>query len=148
VAGRLTNWSQVSGSTRTDAIAPVGYEPTAGARLVFQSVFVDVGTPIGYAPRTFSTAAQVRDFIEGTPGAWGYVDFAYIARLHKLRYEGVACDRSTIRTGAYPAQRPLGLVTRGRPRGALARFVNWVATSRKARQVISTRYLAIDRAND
>jgi phosphate transport system substrate-binding protein len=144
VAGRVTTWSQVPGSTRTDALAAVGYEPTAGARLVFQSVFVDVGTQIAYAPRTFSTAAQVRDFIEGTPAAWGYVDFAYTARLHKLRYEGVACERSTIRTGAYPAQRPLGIVTRGRPRGELARFVNWVANSRKARAVIATRYLPMN----
>ena len=58
-----------------------------------------------------------------------------------MTYEGVPCARETIRTGAYPAQRPLGVVTRGQPRGALARFLRWVATSRKARQVIATRYL-------
>ena len=42
VAGRVTNWSQVPGSTRTDAIVPVALDLTAGARLVFESVFVDV----------------------------------------------------------------------------------------------------------
>ena len=96
-------------------------------------------------PRTFLTAAQVRAFVEATPGAWGYVDFAFTDRLHVLRYDGVACDRATIRSGAYPAQRPLGLVTRGRPRGPVARFLRWVAASRKARQVIATRYLIPDR---
>jgi phosphate transport system substrate-binding protein len=141
VAARVTNWSQVPGSSRTDALAGVGFEATAGARLVFDSVFLDVGTPFAYAPRTFNTAAQVRDFVERTPAAWAYIDIAYTASLHRVPYEGVGCTRETIRSGAYPAQRPLGVVTRGRPRGALARFLRWVDTSRKARQVIATRYI-------
>jgi hypothetical protein len=32
-------------------------------------------------------------------------------------------------------------VTRGRPRGALARFLRWTRTSRVARRVIASRYL-------
>ena len=40
-----------------------------------------------------------------------------------------------------PGRRPLGMVTRGKPRGALARFLRWARTSPKARQVIRTRYL-------
>ena len=143
VAGRTTSWSQVPGSTRTDAIVPVALDRTTGARTVFESVFVDAATQIAYAPRTFLTAAQVREFVEGTPAAWGYVDIAFADRVHALRYDGVACERATIRSGAYPARRPLGLVTRGRPRGPVARFLRWVATSRKARQVIATRYLTV-----
>jgi phosphate transport system substrate-binding protein len=145
VAGRITNWSQVAGSPRGDPIVSVALDTTAGARQVFESVFVDVATRITYAPRTFTTAAQVRDFVESTPAAWGYVDFAYVSRLHTMTYEGVPCERSTIATGAYPAQRPLGVVTRGRPRGALLRFLRWVATSRKAKAVITSRYLPVGR---
>jgi phosphate transport system substrate-binding protein len=141
LAGRVTIWSQVPGSSRTDAIVPVGLDVTTGARLVFEAVFVDTATRIAYAPRTFVTAAQVRDVVEATPAAWGYVDVAFTKSLHAISYEGVACDRATIRSGTYPAQRPLGVVTRGRPRGALARFLRWVATSRKAHQVIATRYI-------
>ena len=145
VAGRTTSWSQVPGSTRGDAIVPVALDRTTGARSVFESVFVDAATPIAYAPRTFLTAAQVRDFVEATPAAWGYVDLAFADRLHTLRYDGVGCDRESIRSGAYPARRPLGVVTRGRPKGPVARFLRWIATSRKARQVIATRYLTVGR---
>jgi phosphate transport system substrate-binding protein len=144
VTGRVTTWAQVPGSPRTDAIAPVGLELTAGARRVFEAVFVDVGTRIAYAPRTFATSAQVRDFIERTPAAWGYTDLAFAKPLHAIPYQGVPCTRETLRNGTYPAQRPLGVVTRGRPRGAVARFLRWVATSRKARDVIATRYLPAD----
>jgi phosphate transport system substrate-binding protein len=144
VSGRVTSWSQVPGSTRTDPIAAVALDLTAGARLVFESVFVDVATRITYAPRTFATAAQVRDYVESTPAAWGYLDLGLTAPVHSMTYEGIPCTRQTIRTGAYPAQRPFGVVTRGRPRGEVARFLRWVATSRKAREVIATRYLPIN----
>jgi ABC-type phosphate transport system substrate-binding protein len=139
VAARVTSWSQVPGSPRTDPIVSVALDVTAGARLVFESAFVDVATQITYAPRTFATAAQVRDFVESTPAAWGYVDLALASRVHAMTHEGVPCDRATIRSGAYPAQRPLDVVTRG----ALARFLRWVRTSRKARAVIATRYINV-----
>jgi phosphate transport system substrate-binding protein len=141
VAARVTNWSQIPGSARTDAIVPVTLDPSTGTRLVFDSVFVDIGTPVLYPARTFDTSPQVRDFIEATPAAFGYVDLAVAGPLHTLTYQGVACTRTTIRNATYPAQRPLGVVTRGKPRGALKRFLRWVATSRKARQVIATRYI-------
>jgi len=141
VAGRITSWTQIPGSPRTDAIVPVTLDPSTGTRLVFDQVFIDIGTPEAWAARTFDTSPQVRDFIEATPAAFGYVDLASAGPLQRLTYQGVACDRTTIRTATYPAQRPLGVVTRGKPRGALKRFLRWVATSRKARSVIATRYI-------
>lgn len=141
VAGRVTSWSQIPGAARADAIVAAAVARSSGARQVFESVFVDAATLIAYAPRTFSAAAQVRDYVAATPASWGYVDLALTARVHALRFEGVPCTRGTVRSGAYPARRPLGVVTRGRPRGELARFLRWVATSRKARQVIATRYV-------
>jgi phosphate transport system substrate-binding protein len=142
VAGRVTSWSQVPGSSRTDAIVPVWRDASTGGGQVFVSTFVDLTTPVGFHPVTLATDAQVRDFIEQTPSAFGYVDLALAGALHVVRYEGVGCTRATIRSGAYPAARPLGVVTRGRPRGALARFLRWATTSRQARRVVAARYLA------
>jgi phosphate transport system substrate-binding protein len=141
VAGRVTTWAQIPGSRRTDAIAPVALDPTTGSGQVFQSLFVDVDTPVVYRPITLATDTQMRDYVEQTPAALGYVDLALAGSLHVMTYEGVGCTRVTIKSGTYPAARPLGVVTRGRPRGALARFLRWATTSRKARQVIATRYV-------
>jgi len=145
VAGRLTSWAQVPGSTRTDPIAPVALDERAGARSVFLSVFVDLETPLAYRPRTLATAAQMRDSVRATPAALGYVDLAFAADLHVVPYEGIACTRATIRSGAYPARRPLGFVTRGAPRAATRRFLRWIARSRTARRVIATRYVPLGR---
>jgi phosphate transport system substrate-binding protein len=141
VAGRVTLWSQVPGSPRSDPIVPVGLAATTGSAQVFLSDFVDLDTPLAYRPVTLPTDPDVRDYVASTPAAFGYVDVALAAPLHAVAYEGIGCTRATIRAGTYPARRPLGVVTRGRPRGALARFLRWVRTSRKARQVIATRYV-------
>jgi phosphate transport system substrate-binding protein len=143
VAGRVTSWSQIPGSRRTDAIVPVGLDPGAGTWQVFVSTFVDIGTPLAYRPITLGTDLQARDYIEQTPAALGYLDLSMTGPVHVMRHEGVGCTRAAIRSGAYPAARPLGIVTRGRPRGELARFLRWARTSRVARRVIATRYLPL-----
>jgi phosphate transport system substrate-binding protein len=143
VAGLLTSWALVPGSTRTDAIVPVALDERAGARSVFLSVFVDLATPIAYQPRTLAYAAQMRDYVRATPAAFGYVDLAYAGQLHVVPYEGVPCTRATIRSGAYPARRPLGFVTRGRPRAEVRRFLRWIRRSKTARRVIATRYVPV-----
>jgi phosphate transport system substrate-binding protein len=140
VAGRLVSWAAVPGAARSDAIVPAANAEAGGARIVFLQTFVDLTTPILYRPHAFLSATQMRNFIRVTPGALGYLDVAFTAGLHAVPYEGVPCTRATIRSGAYPARRPLGLVTRGRPRGAVARFLRWIARSRTARRVIATRY--------
>ena len=141
VAGRVTSWSQVPGSPRSDPIVPVALDPTTGGAQVFQTVFVDDATLALYHPVALAADTQVRDYVEQTPAAFGYVDLALTAPLHVARYNGVGCTRATIRAATYPASRPLGVVTRGAPHGTLARFLRWVRTSRRARAVIDTRYV-------
>jgi phosphate transport system substrate-binding protein len=141
VAGRVTNWSQVLGSTRSDPIAPVTLDPGTGAAHVFEQVFLDDGTPQAWQAITLLTSLQARNYTEANPSAFAYLDFAFTGPVHPIAYEGVPCSRATIRDGSYPAARPIGVVTKGRPKGALRRFLRWARTDRTARQVIATRYV-------
>jgi phosphate transport system substrate-binding protein len=141
ISGRVTTWDQIQGSARTDAIVPVALAAVTGASRVFDSVFVDDSTAVGWQPATLLQSTQARDYIEQTPAAFGYVDLAHTGPLHVIAFEGVTCSRETIRNGVYPAERPLGIVTRGRPRGALRQFLRWAHTSSIARRVIATRYV-------
>jgi phosphate transport system substrate-binding protein len=141
VAGRVTSWTGFAGSARTDAITPVTLAPTVGGGRVFQSVFVDDATPVAWSAVTLISSTQARDYIEQTPGAFGYADLALTGPLHVIAYEGVGCTRRTIADGRYPASRPLGIVTKGAPTGALGRFLSWVRRSPTARSVIASRYV-------
>jgi phosphate transport system substrate-binding protein len=141
LAGRVTNWSQVPGSTRTDTIIPVTLDPATGAAHVFEQVFRDDATPLAWQPVTLLTSLQARDYIERTPAAFGYLDLTFTRPVHAIPYQGAPCTKATIRDASYPAARPIGIVTVGRPKGELRRFLRWARTSRTARRVIATRYV-------
>jgi phosphate transport system substrate-binding protein len=141
VAGRVTSWTQVPGSTRTDAIRPVALDPGTGAAHVFEQAFLDTGTPVAWQPTTLLLSIQARDFVEATPAAFAYLDLAASGPVHDIPYEGHPCTRATVRDGSYPARRPLAIVTRGRPKPALRGFLRWVRTSRTARRVLNRRYV-------
>ena len=141
VSGRVTVWEHVAGAPMTGPIAPAAPGPSTGQRSVFVSTFVDLETPLAYQPRTFSTPQQVRFYVLGTPGAWGYVDFAFTRGLHVVPYEGVSCSRASIAAGTYPGGSEIAFVTRGAPRSAAARFIRWARTSAVARKIVRTRYV-------
>lgn len=139
-AGTIASWAAIPGAQSTAAVARVSFDVTSAARSVFLTTFVDLTTPLAPAT-TFTASAQVRDFVAATPAAFGYVDLEFARRLHAVPYEGVPCTRATVKSGAYPARRTLGFVTRGRPRGALARFLRWVETDATAQRVVASRYV-------
>ena len=143
VAARITSWGQVPGSPLLDPIAAGTLTVGGGSRTAFEATLLDPETPQLHAPRTFITAAQMRDFVKVTPNAWGYVDLAFAADLHIVPYEGVPCTRATVSSLTYPARTEIGFVTRGAPTGRVARFIRWVRRSAKARRVISTRYVVV-----
>ena len=139
VAGRITSPGRSSRAPRARTrSAPVALDLTTGARAVFLSVFVDVDTPVAYRPRTFATAAQVRDARRRRrrrPGATSTSRSPMACT--RCPIDGVPCTRETIVSGAYPATPPAGLRDRGRPRGELARFLRWIARDATARRVIA-----------
>ena len=141
VAGRVTSWSQVPGSARTDAIVPVALDPGTGAAHVFEQTFVDFSTPVNWQPVTLLLSIQARTYVQAHPAAFGYLDLAAADSVHAIPYEGHPCERATVRNGSYPARRPLGIVTRARPKKALRRFLTWTRTSRTARRVIAAHYI-------
>ena len=140
VAGRATPWKQIPGRPhRRDHPG----RPGPGQRLgtCLPRCLPRRRHPARLAAGHAAASQQARDFIERNPAAFGYLDLALTGTLHAIPYEGVACTRATVRDGRYPARRPLGIVTRGRPSGALRQFLRWVRTSRTARRVIATRYI-------
>ena len=143
VAARITAWSQVPGSPLADPIAAAVTSVGGGSRTAFEAAMVDPATPQLNSTRTFTSALQVRDYLKVTPNAWGYVDLAFAGDLNVVPFDGIPCNRATVASETYPALTELGFVTRGAPKGRVARFVRWVRSSRKARRVIATRYVPV-----
>jgi ABC-type phosphate transport system substrate-binding protein len=139
-AGTIATWAEIPGAAGSAPVTRVSFDPTSAARAVFTSTFLDFSTPLA-AATTFTASRQVRDFIAATPTAFGYVDLEFARSLHVVPYEGVPCTRATVKSGAYPARRTLGFVTRGRPSRELARFFAWIERDATAHRVIASRYV-------
>lgn len=141
-AGTITTWDRLPGATATGPIALVGYPDGEGAQVVVESAFLGP-----QAPRLFpgmlrlQVAPAVRAAVLEAPGGLGWVDAAYADGLRRLTVDGVPCTKRTIADGTYPARRGLNFVTRGTPKGAVARFITWTRTSRRARAVVATRFV-------
>ena len=142
-SGQTTMWNQVPGSPRSDQIITAGLGPGTGEYSNFLRLFVDVGTPVTYRLRTLANSRQVRQYIEGTPAAAGYVDFAFSSGLHIVPYEGVSCTRQAILAGTYRGTFDVSYVTQGAPKGAVKRFIDWTKSSRLARRIVATRYVPV-----
>lgn len=141
VFGSITSWTQILGFLCTDAIVLSTLDLIAGVCAVFESVFVDVIMLELFNLRTFVMVVQIRDFVEQTFVVWGYVDFALIALVHRMTYEGVFCICIMIRLGIYLAQRLFGVVICGCLHAALVCFLHWVVISCWVRHVILSRYV-------
>jgi phosphate transport system substrate-binding protein len=112
--------------------------PGALARTAWAGTRASRGTLTPSPPtRTFATQALVREHVLATAGAWGIVEIAFTAGLNVVAYDGLECSPAA----PYPARREYGVVTRGTPRGALGRFLRWIARDATARRVIASRYV-------
>ncbi len=123
----VTNPANPMATVTTADLASVAWAGTEAAGGPF-------GAPLS---RTFARPAQVRDFVLATPTAWGYVDLAFTGGLNLVAYDGIPCSPYA----PYPARREFGVVTRGPPRGEVARFLRWVARDATAQRVITTRHV-------
>ena len=104
VSGRVTAWEHVAGAPITGADRPGRAGAVDGAAF---GVRLDLRRPRHAArlrPTDIQHAQQVRSYVLGTPGAWGYVDFAFTRGLPRRPLRRCALrarDRS--RPGSTPA---------------------------------------------
>lgn len=112
-AGRITNWNQVGGPNTK--IVAIGRESNSGTFESFQSLVMK-GEKIGSSVESVGSNGAIRQRVQSTPAAIGYVGLGFADRTVKaLSVNGVACERQTVVTGRYPVGRPLFLFTNGYP---------------------------------
>lgn len=142
--GLTTSWTSVPGSGLSTTIAPYGRNSTAGSYTFFQQAVLGGKTQASdVVPET--SDGLVATAISKDANGIGYVGLAHSGNgsgVKKLTINGVACQQSTIKNNSYPLWRWIWAViptpsssVHVDPR--VEQFINWVATSKKAGQIIS-----------
>ncbi len=139
-AGEIRNWSDVPGSNKSGTINVVIRTAASGTQDAFDKIFM---TP----KKVFAGATQkasnglIQQQVQRDPLAIGYVSLAFQKGVSVTNYKGVPCDLRAAKSGQYPGTRPLFLVTRGAPKGAVQSWISWIRNNRAALNIAAREWV-------
>ncbi len=145
--GKITEWSKVPGATASGPIDVISRNASAGTLSSFQTLVIGGkkvsgagGAPVAEKP---SEGLQ-RQAIEKDPNAIGFLSGYFASRgVNAVGLAGVGCTRANAASGQYAAVAHFYEVTKGKAKGAAASFINWIDSSRTAKQIISSQWIPL-----
>jgi phosphate transport system substrate-binding protein len=139
--GRIRTWSAAGGAS--NLITVVSREEGSGTRRSFEQVLGGVALMNNAIIQ--DTSGAVRSTVAGDADAIGYLSQGLLgAEVRALRLDGVSCAGDEVSAGRYPLMRPVYLLTRGNPEGAVKQFIDYVL-SPAGQQIVRDRGIASER---
>jgi phosphate transport system substrate-binding protein len=135
-SGSVSNWKEVGGADLT--IVVLSREVNSGTHVYFKEHVLRRGrkeSQVEFAANALmlSSSQAIADEVAQNPGAIGYFGMGYISAKEKALAIAKSADSPYIQptienvvSNAYPISRPLLMVTRGKPKGVVADFINFV----------------------
>ena len=136
--GEIKNWQAVGGGKQ--AVSLYGRQSNSGT-YVFMQEFVLGNKNYSTDMKEMNGNAQILEGILQDEGAVGYVGVGYLfdetgqvrkgIKILKISKEPngtgyLPTDKAAVDSGAYPISRPLYMATNGKPKGAVAAFLQWI----------------------
>lgn len=130
---KITSWSGIPGSGRTDTIAPFGRESNAGQYTFFLQAVLNNAKQATNVTTVLSDGL-VRSGVQTNPAGIGYIGQAYITKkIKSLKLNGVPCEKKYVKNNKYPLSRYLFFVTPAAGASPdAAKFIKWARTSEAA----------------
>jgi phosphate transport system substrate-binding protein len=141
-SGRVRNWSQVPGARASGAIDLIVRNPASGTQDAFQNIFMGQNLRISSSASQRPSNGRVQQAIASNPSAIGYVDFNFTRGVHTASYRGVKCNLRNAKSGQYGGVRNFWMVSRGKPKGAAAKWVRWIR-SKKASRIVGRNWVPL-----
>ena len=133
--GEVEKWSQLGikvPGCGSDEIVRVSRQNNSGTYAYFKSAVLGK-KEYKLGSRDMHGSKDVVDLVEKTPCAIGYSGLAYATEHIKMpcvkkddAAECVAPSQNTASDGSYPVARPLMMYTRGKPEGAVKKYLDWI----------------------
>jgi phosphate transport system substrate-binding protein len=141
-SGKVRDWSQVQGSTKTGPIDLIVRTAASGTQDAFQKLFMVNAKVAGNAAQKASNGL-VAAAVKSDPNAIGYLSYAFTSGLNDTAYQGVACNLRTAKAGQYPGSRNFWMITRGAPTKPVSQFLNWISKNAGAQKIISSEWVPL-----
>ncbi len=142
--GKTRSWSGIPGATATGTIDLVSRTSVAGVLTNFQTILLE-GKKVASVASEQSSEGLLRQAVESDPGSIGFVSNYQSDKggVNVVSINGVACNKSTVTSGAYPGVARFYEVTKGEATGAAKAFIVWIRSSAAARKIISTQWVPV-----
>jgi phosphate transport system substrate-binding protein len=143
-SGKVRDWSQVPGSTKTGPIDLVVRTAASGTQDAFQKLFM-VSAKVASNAAQKASNGLVAASVKSDPNAIGYLSYAFTTGLNDTSYQGVACNLRTAKAGQYPGSRNLWMITRGQAAktSAVYKFIKWAQVNATAQKIISSEWVPL-----
>jgi phosphate transport system substrate-binding protein len=147
--GKVTNWSQVSGSTLNTPIDVESRTSVAGVLTTFASTLLGgaKSTVITSAATQWASEGLLQNKVGNDPNAIGFLS-GYNALNDKsiapVAYNGIGCTVANTVNETYPGWAFFYEVTRGSATGTPeGHFINWIQTSAAAKKIIERGWIPL-----
>jgi phosphate transport system substrate-binding protein len=143
--GRIRDWSEVKGAAITGPIDLFDRDGASGTQDAFQHIFLGENQKVSHAATEQSSNGLEQNAVKSDKQAIGFVSFAFTGGVNPVGYQNVACNLRNAKSGQYGGVRNFWMVTKGAPRGAVAKFINWItkAGNKAVRTIVNSNWIAI-----
>ncbi len=145
--GKTTNWSKVPGATASGPIDIISRNAAAGTLSSFQTLLIGgkkVSGPKGALVAEKPSEGLQRQAIEKDPGAIGFLSGYFASQgVNGVGFNGVGCTLANATSGQYAGVARFYEVTKGKAKGAASAFIGWVESSKTAKRIISSQWIAL-----
>ena len=140
--GEIRNWKDLGGPDMP--IVLVSRDTNSGTYETFETKVLG-GKKMTPRAEYANSNGAIRQRIQSTPAAIGYVGLAFIDGVKALTVNDVPVSIETVLSGKYPIARPLFMYTNGRPQEGtpLFDFVNLANTPEGKKIVAETGFVAL-----
>ncbi|MCM8819475.1 MAG: phosphate ABC transporter substrate-binding protein [Candidatus Omnitrophica bacterium] len=151
--GKITNWKELGGEDKKIVI--LSREVNSGTHLYFKEHVLrknDQNSKEEFSPTALllPSSQAIADEVANNPLAIGYYGMGYLSEKQKAIL--VAKDKNSeyfaptienVKSGKYPISRPLFFYTRGEPKGAIKKFIDFVLSEEGQEIVSKTDFVPI-----
>jgi phosphate transport system substrate-binding protein len=124
--GQVRNWSEVPGATATGPIDLFQRVASSGTQDAFQNIFLGENLKISPGASSEESNGTMRQAVIGDKDGIGFASFAFTSGTNAVGYQGIPCTLANAKSGQYQGVRNFWMVTKGAPKGAAAKFIDWI----------------------
>jgi len=135
--GEISNWKEVGG--KDAPITVVSRQQSSGSRATIVAKVLNGQGDITTNAVVQDSNGKVRETVETTPGAIGYVDAAYYLpeKVNAPKLNGVAYSANAVTSGKWPVFAYEYMYTKGEPTGAVKAFLDFILSTEFQESVVA-----------